>query len=246
MHDLNKPAGVLVKTTMVDFPGHIATAIFLKGCNLRCPYCYNTGLVLNNEPEENLASVNDLFQHLEKRKNVISAIAISGGEPLVNPYLKDIIQKAKSMNMLVKMDTNGMLPDRLETLINDENLRPDFIAMDIKTSPDRYAETMLPVSIPSEKKIMADALTRSAKLIAENYSTSNREYRTVLVPGLVTKEDIKSIAEILPEDASWQFAGFRNKNCLNPEYNKIVPYLDRDLSELVEYAKTLIPCAALR
>ncbi len=230
MHDLNKPAGVLVKTTMVDFPGHIATAIFLKGCNLRCPYCYNTGLVLNNEPEENLAS----------------AIAISGGEPLVNPYLKDIIQKAKSMNMLVKMDTNGMLPDRLETLINDENLRPDFIAMDIKTSPDRYAETMLPVSIPSEKKIMADALTRSAKLIAENYPALNREYRTVLVPGLVTKEDIKNIAEILPKDASWQFAGFRNKNCLNPEYNKIVPYLDRDLSELVEYAKTLIPCAALR
>ena len=90
MHDLNKPAGVLVKTTLVDFPGHVASAIFLTGCNLRCPYCYNTGLVLNNEEPENLVSVNELFEHLEKRKNVISALAISGGEPLVNPYLKDI------------------------------------------------------------------------------------------------------------------------------------------------------------
>jgi len=245
MHDLNKPAGVLVKTTLVDFPGHVAAAIFLKGCNLRCPYCYNTGLVLNNEEDENLSSVNDLFEHLEKRKNVISALAISGGEPLINPYLKEIIQKAKSLNMLVKMDTNGMLPDRLEALINDPELRPDFLAMDIKTSPERYAETMLARPMPSEKGVMAEALRRTATLVA-SYPASAREYRTVLVPGLVTKEDIKNIAEILPSDASWQFARFRNENCINPAYNDLPPYLDREISELIDYAKTLIPGAELR
>lgn len=245
MHDLNKPAGVLVKTTLVDFPGHVAAAIFLTGCNLRCPYCYNTGLVFNNEPVENLSSVNDLFEHLEKRKNVISALAISGGEPLVNPYLKDIIQKAKSMGLKIKMDTNGMLPDRLEAFIKDENLRPDFIAMDIKTSPDRYAEEMLAKPMPSEKLVMAEALKRSANLIA-SYPTDSREYRTVLVPNLITKEDIKNIAEILPEDASWQFAGFRNKNCLNEDYNNLPPYLDSQVNELIEYAQSLIPGAALR
>lgn len=245
MHDLNKPAGVLVKTTLIDFPGHVASAIFLTGCNLRCPYCYNTGLVLNNENPENLVSVNELFEHLEKRKNVISALAISGGEPLVNPYLKDILQKAKSMGISIKLDTNGMLPDRLESIINDENLRPDFLAMDIKTSPERYAETMVAKPIPSEKNIMAEVLERSAKLVA-SYPADCREYRTVLVPGLITKEDIKNIAHILPVDASWQFACFRNKNCLNPAYNKINPYLDSQINEIVEYAKTLIPGAALR
>lgn len=245
MKDFNNPAGVLVKTTLVDYPGHVAAAIFLKGCNLRCPYCYNTGLVLNNESEESLSSVNDLFAHLEKRKNVISALAISGGEPLVNPYIKDIIQKAKAMGMVVKLDTNGLLPDRLKAIIEDETLRPDFLAMDIKTSPLRYFETMLQKPLPSEKEIMAEALKKTAELVA-TYPADSREYRTVLVPGLVTKEDIKQMSEILPEDASWQFARFRNENCLNPEYNNIPPYLDRELNELVDYAKTLIPGAKLR
>ncbi|MCQ2598519.1 MAG: anaerobic ribonucleoside-triphosphate reductase activating protein [Treponema sp.] len=245
MLDFTKPAGVLVKTTLVDYPGHVAAAIFLKGCNLRCPYCYNTGLVLNTEPDDELSSVNDLFEHLEKRKNVISALAISGGEPLVNPYLKDIIRKAKSIGISVKMDTNGMLPDRLESLIQDPELKPDFIAMDIKTSPDRYAETMLAKPLPSEKKVMADIIARSAALIG-TYPASQREFRTVLVPGLVGEEDIRNMASVLPKDASWQFANFRNKSCLNPDYNNIPPYLDRDVEKLVNLAKSLIPGASLR
>lgn len=245
MLDLSKPVGVLVKTTLVDYPGHVSTAFFLRGCNLRCPYCYNTGLVLNNEADDNLSSVNDLFEHLEKRRNVISALAISGGEPLVNPYLKEIIRKAKTMGLSIKMDTNGMLPDRLEELIDDKDLRPDFLALDIKTSPDRYAATMLARPMESEKNIMETALSRSAKLIS-TYSPDNREFRTVLVPGLVSKEDIKKIAAILPQDASWQFARFRNENCLNKEYNNIPPYLDQEIFDLVDYAKTLIPGAVLR
>jgi len=235
----------LVKTTLVDYPGHVAVAFFLKGCNLRCPYCYNTGLVLNNDPDENFSSVNDLFLHLEKRKNVISALAISGGEPLVNPFLKDIIRKAKSMGLSVKMDTNGMLPDRLESLVSDPELRPDFIAMDIKTSPDRYAETMVGRPVLSEKEIMSAAVKRSAEIVA-SYPADKREYRTVLVPGLVTKKDIENIAGILPKDASWQFAQFRNENCIDESYNNIPPYLDKDITEIVTLAQSLIPGAALR
>src|SRR5574344_1690007 len=90
---LNVPAGALIKTTLVDFPGRVASTFFLKGCNLRCPYCYNTGLVLGGKAAEGdtLTTVEELFAHLEKRKAMISGLVISGGEPLLNPYTPYII-----------------------------------------------------------------------------------------------------------------------------------------------------------
>ena len=82
---LNEPAGVLVKTTCVDFPGRVAGSFFLKGCNLRCPYCYNTELVLGvkNEETSSLNTIQELFSHLEKRQGILSGLVISGGEPLL-------------------------------------------------------------------------------------------------------------------------------------------------------------------
>lgn len=135
-------AGALFKTTLVDFPGRVACSFFLRGCNMRCPYCYNTGLVLN-EDDPSLSSLNDLYAHLEKRKNVLSGLVISGGEALVNPHTPVIIQKAKSLGYKIKLDTNGTLPEKLSALCEDASTRPDFIAMDIKTSPDRDRKSVV-------------------------------------------------------------------------------------------------------
>ena len=137
----NEPAGVLVKTTLVDFPGRVAGSFFLKGCNLRCPYCYNTELITGNAGDD---TINELFAHLEKRQGILTGIVISGGEPLLNPYTKEIILKAKELEYKVKLDTNGTLPEKLAELLEDEKLRPDFVAMDIKTSPERYASEICP------------------------------------------------------------------------------------------------------
>lgn len=243
---LNEPAGILVKTTCVDFPGRVAGSFFLKGCNLRCPYCYNIDLVHGNN-NEGLSTVEELFSHLEKRQGILSGLVISGGEPLLNPYTPIIIKKAKELGYKVKLDTNGTLPDELEAFVNSPDLRPDFIAMDIKTSPDKYATLLCnPVSkFYGNSEYFVKKITRSAKITA-NYPKECREYRTVLVPPLVTDEDIKVIAQLLPEDASWQFAQFQNKNCLNPEYNDITPYTDSEITHLIEYAATLISGAQLR
>ena len=99
---LDKPAGVLIKTTCVDYPGRVAGSFFLRGCNLRCPYCYNIGLVLgDNSDEENqsLNTVQELFDHMEKRQGILSGIVISGGEPLINPYTPLIIKKSKRIRI---------------------------------------------------------------------------------------------------------------------------------------------------
>lgn len=244
---LNEPAGVLVKTTCVDFPGRVAGSFFLKGCNLRCPYCYNTGLVLGKENGDKLSTLEDLFTHLERRQGILTGIVISGGEPLLNPYTPVIIKKAKELGYKVKLDTNGTLPEELNFFMENPDLKPDFIAMDLKTSPSRYATTMANKvskfygnSAYFEKKV-----TECAKLVA-TLPSDCREWRTVLVPGLVTKDDILTMSKLLPQDASWQFAQFQPGNCIDPKYNEIYAYTDAEAQELINYAHSLIPGAVLR
>lgn len=243
-----RPAGVLVKTTLVDFPGRVACAFFLKGCNLRCPYCYNTGLVLGGDGDgAELVSFRALLTHLERRKNVLSGLVLSGGEPLLNPALPELIRDAKSIGYKIKLDTNGMLPDRLRALAADERTRPDFIAMDIKTSPARYASELCPkgaahFGMPDYfEKTLSDAAAAVAELPA-----GAREFRTVLVPHLVEKADIEKMAALLPADAAWMFAQFRNDGCISEAYRAVSPYLDSELDELVDFAKGLVPGARLR
>lgn len=245
---LNRPAGILVKTTCVDFPGHLAGSFFLKGCNLRCPYCYNRELVLPSLAEDlNLTSVEELFAHLEKRQGILQGLVISGGEALLNPYTPVIIKKARELGYLIKLDTNATLPSQLESLMNNKELRPDFIALDIKTSPHRYAEELCSKDSPYFQKssYFEEKIKKSIEVAAE-LPPEKREFRTVLVPPLIQKEDIKKIAGLLPKDASWQFAQFRNENCLDPAFNNILPYSDKEAAELVEYAKTFVKGAALR
>ena len=119
--------------------------------------------------------------------------------------------------------------------------------MDIKTSPERYASEICAMHsrFYGDVQHFVDVLTESAKLVA-SMPADSREFRTVLVPPLVKKSDIENMAAILPKDASWQFAQFQNGNCLNPIYNKIPPYLDEEIKELIAFAQTFIANAALR
>lgn len=236
------PLGALIKTTLVDYPGKVAAALFLTGCNLRCPYCYNGALVFNTEPRENLATLKETIAHLKKRKNVLSGFVVSGGEALLHPALPLLIKTAKTLGYHVKLDTNGTLPDKLEDLLSSAETTPDFIAMDIKTSPERYDELIG----KNARQDFPQLLKKTVTLITEHYRTDCREWRTVLVPPLVQKADIEAIAALLPSDASWQFAQFRNENCLNASYNNIVPYSDEEAKELICYAQAFISGAALR
>lgn len=259
---LSVPAGALIKTTLVDFPGRVACTFFIKGCNLRCPYCYN-GALVHADDDTDLVSADAVMAHLAHRKNVLSGFVMSGGEPLLNPLTPILIRKARELGYCIKLDTNGTLPDKLQTFLSDPTLHPDFIAMDIKTAPDKYehilaphrethiqtaessSEKLFPDDFSAQPETYADRLIRSVKLIS-TYSADAREFRTVLVPGLVDTSDIDAIAAILPSDASWQFAQFRNENCLDPGYNNVEPYLDAQLKELVAYAQARIPGAVLR
>ena len=236
--------GVLIKTTAVDFPSILATSLFLKGCNLRCPYCYNKDLVTNQLPENAGVTFEEVINHLEKRKNVLKGFVISGGEALLSPHLEPLILEAKKLGYKIKLDTNGTLPFLLEKIIKNPELCPDFIALDVKTSLEKY-KVLMPFADENQIDKIKKAITDSIKILSV-FPANKREFRTVLIPSLINQADIQKIANLLPKDASWQFAQFRNENCLDTTYNEMSPYTEKDALELVEFAKSIIPQAQLR
>ena len=121
------------KLTMLDFPGHTACTVFTGGCNLRCPFCHNVSLVL--APEAEPIPEEEIFSYLAKRRGVLDGVAITGGEPLLQKDIADFCRKVKETGFLVKLDTNGFFPERLEALLREGLV--DYVAMDIKNTPEK-------------------------------------------------------------------------------------------------------------
>lgn len=126
----------LQKNTLLDYPGKVACTVFLSGCNLRCPFCHNASLVVR--PAENVMEEDEFFAFLRKRKGILDGVCVTGGEPTLRSGLPEFIAKIKAMGYLVKLDTNGTNPEMLKKLISDGLL--DYVAMDIKNAPSRYAQ----------------------------------------------------------------------------------------------------------
>ena len=127
----------LQKMTLLDFPGHVACTVFLGGCDFRCPFCHNFELA--DGSAQPVMDDEELLAFLEKRKGLLDGVAITGGEPCLHRELPELLKKIRSMGFMTKLDTNGNHPDMLRQIL-DEGLA-DYVAMDIKNSPARYAET---------------------------------------------------------------------------------------------------------
>lgn len=128
----------LQKLTLLDFPGRVACTAFTAGCNFRCPFCHNASLVLGGEGEEDYAE-EDILAFLNKRKGLLDGLALTGGEPLLHPGAADFLARVKDLGYAVKLDTNGSFPDRLRDVV--ERGLADYVAMDVKNSPAKYALT---------------------------------------------------------------------------------------------------------
>ena len=128
----------LQKLTLLDFPGRVACTVFTAGCNLRCPFCHNSDLVLP-ERKPLLLDTEEFFSFLKKRQGVLEGVCVTGGEPLLQKDIAPFLRRIRELGFAVKLDTNGCFPHILRSLV-DEGL-VDFVAMDIKNSPARYAQT---------------------------------------------------------------------------------------------------------
>ena len=127
----------LQKMTLLDYPGKVACTVFLQGCNFRCPFCHNSSLL--GAPEEEPIPTEQLLEFLRKRQGLLDGVCITGGEPTLHKELPALLKEIKALGFAVKLDTNGYRPEILQSLAQQQLL--DYVAMDIKNCPERYAET---------------------------------------------------------------------------------------------------------
>lgn len=204
----------LQKMTLLDYPSKVACTVFLGGCNFRCPFCHNASVVLMNNEE---ISREELFSFLQKRKQLLDGVCVTGGEPLINDDIEEFIAEIHKMGYLVKLDTNGSFPERLKKLI--ECGLVDYIAMDIKNSPENYAKT-------AGTKIDTDLIGESVRMIKE--SGIPYEFRTTVVKGLHTEDDFHKIGEWIRGAEAYYLQKFRNADSLIGEGFEEFSYADME------------------
>ena len=171
----------LQKLTLLDYPGKVACTVFLGGCNLRCPFCHNGELVLDPGPA--LMGPEELLTFLDRRRGLLDGVCITGGEPLLRPDLPRLLEAVKEKGFLLKLDTNGGFPQALEGMIARGLV--DYVAMDIKNSPERYPET---VGVPG---LDLAPYRESAALLLEG--KVDYEFRTTVVRELHDEASFRAI-----------------------------------------------------
>ena len=174
------------KLTLLDYPGKVACTVFTPGCNYRCPFCHNAGLVLPQRERQDIPE-DEVLGYLKKRAGLLDGVCLTGGEPLLHRDLPAFIRKIKALGYSVKLDTNGSDPGQLGLLM-DENLL-DYAAMDIKNSLARYHET---AGVPTAD---LNAVIQSAELLMQGKIPF--EFRTTIVKEFHTLEDIEAIGKWL-------------------------------------------------
>lgn len=225
--------GGFQKISTVDYPGYIASTIFLSGCNLKCKYCHNPSLVHGETATEEI-SLDEILSYLQKRRGFIDGVCISGGEPTIHDDLEDLISSIKAMGYKIKLDTNGTNPLSVKNLI-DKNLL-DYVAVDIKATIDKYHDV-------AGCFVNTDKIKETIKLLIN--SNVDYEFRTTLLPDL-DKADIKEIAGYVEGSTKYVIQQFRNKVTLNEECQRMSPHKPDYIFEITENIKPMFKKCEVR
>lgn len=208
--------------------------MFTGGCNLTCPFCHNPGLVLDPGAFPDFP-VTELLADLQKRKSFIDGVVISGGEPTLDAGLPAFIRQLKEMGLQVKLDTNGLRPDVVATLL-DEGLL-DFVALDVKTTPQRYQE-LHTRPVDSKKFIECIDLVKAADIEVE--------FRTTCVPHLVGRAEIDQLGELLRGASLWVLQQFVPEHSLEADWQQIDSYSSVQLEALARQAEAYVERVQIR
>ncbi len=176
--------GGFQKLTLLDFPGKVACILFTPGCNFKCPFCHNGGLVTHIDPQT-FQTQEEVLSYLQKRKGLLDGIVITGGEPLLQDGLQDFLVRVKAMGYAVKLDTNGTFPRKLKSLVEADLV--DYVAMDIKNTPEKY-----PLTAGCPGLSLQDVEESIEFLLSD---AVDYEFRTTVTAELHTPQDIVAIAK---------------------------------------------------
>ena len=219
----------LQKTSLLDFPDKVASVLYTPGCNLRCPFCHNWRIVVDPQPpflQEGAA-----LQILESRKKYVDAVVISGGEPCMHKELPRFLAKLKERGFKVKLDTNGFYPNVLKECLP----QVDYVAMDIKTSQEKY------------KLLGATDTTGFMKSIDLLKSGKTPfEFRTTVVPEIVTAQDINCIAKMTNGSKIHALQQFVPQDTLDKHFQTLMVYAPETISEFAKEIQKFTDKVVLR
>ena len=221
------------KLTLLDFPGKTACTVFTWGCNLRCPFCHNAGLV--TEPLTDSVTTDELYAFLRKRVGLLDGVCVTGGEPLLQPDLPDFLLPIRDMGYAVKLDTNGTNPEKLRELCESGLI--DMVAMDIKNCPEKYAATA------GTERISIDAVHRSVRYLMQQGKIPY-EFRTTVVRQYHTAEDFAAIGKWIRGADAYFLQNFRNTGQLID--NSVSGFTPSEMRQFLEIVRKDVPNAALR
>ncbi len=198
--------GGLLRTSLIEYPKMISAVIFTQGCNFGCPYCHNPELV---DPERYTDTIpeKELLTFLHKRKNLLDAVVITGGEPTIYEDLPLFMERIKKIGYQIKLDTNGTNPDMLKRVL-DMKLA-DYVAMDLKAPLEKYSEvTRVPCN--------TEAIKRSIEILGQ--AAIEVEFRTTVLTSLLTESDVAEIGKLVPPGKKYILQHFEATKTLDPSY----------------------------
>jgi pyruvate formate lyase activating enzyme len=211
----------LQQVSLVDYPDKIASVLFTPGCNLLCPFCHNWRIAVDPQPpflQEGIA-----LEILESRKKYVEAVVVTGGEPCMHKELPKFLAKLKDRGFMVKLDTNGFFPDKLEECLASV----DYVAMDVKTCREKYK--LLGANETTE-------LVRTMEIL--KMGKVPYEFRTTAVPELVTAQDVKCIGEMVKGSKTHAIQQFIAQDTLDKRYQTLKPYSPETIAD---FAKIIQP-----
>ncbi|MBE6605591.1 MAG: anaerobic ribonucleoside-triphosphate reductase activating protein [Ruminococcaceae bacterium] len=222
--------GGLMKLTLLDYPTKVACTVFTPHCNFRCPFCHNASLVIEGDE---LMSEEDFFEFLNSRRKILDGVCVSGGEPTINSDIREFIKRIKELGLCVKLDTNGSNPEVLKSLIDDGLI--DYVAMDIKNSPDKYALTC-------GCSDMLDRVRKSVDILMQG--NIDFEFRTTVTAELHTDKDFHEIGNWISGAKKYYLQSFKDSGDILSTGNSAAT--EGDMKRFLSIVKKYIPDARLR
>ena len=224
----------LQKLTLLDYPGKVACTLFTRGCNFRCPFCHNASLVVRADEQQTYGN-DEILAFLKKRRGILDGVAITGGEPTLMSGLYDFIRKVKEINYSVKLDTNGTRPDILKRLVNDGLV--DYVAMDIKNSPEKYAYTC---GLSNDYDLTK--IEESKNFLMEG--KVDFEFRTTVAKPFHSEEDFYKIGEWLRGSEKYFLQQFKDSGDIIGQ--EISSFSECEMEKFLNILLPFVPNAQLR
>ena len=222
----------LQKMTLLDFPGHVACTVFLGQCDFRCPFCHNFELVDGTAPA--IMDDEELFAFLNKRKGLLDGVAVTGGEPCIHKDLPDLLRRVREMGFQTKVDTNGNHPKMLCRLLEEGLV--DYVAMDIKNCPEKYALTA------GLEQLDLSNIRESIALLKG--SSVAHEFRTTIVKEFHEEADFHGIGEMIRGARQYFLQSFTDRDSV--PYGNLHSHAPEDIRKFAQIMSEYVECATIR